>query len=266
MNAEKIVVSAPLLEISNLSIGFIQYYEGTKQRIIEPVSDLNLEVNEGEIVAIVGASGSGKSLLAHAVLDVLPGNAIVDYEMKYKGKRIDARDLRKLRGKQIRFIPQSVQYLDPTRTIANQINICKKLTRSEVVELLNLFSLKENVCDLYPYELSGGMLRRVLFATCYGEDTELIIADEPTPGIHPSALEEILNQFRLFKSKGISIIFITHDMPSEMEVADKIAVFKDGKVVSVQKPEDILSKKKIDAYTEHLWAAQPINDFMEVAR
>lgn len=87
MNTEKIVVSAPLLEISNLSIGFIQYYEGTKQRIIEPVSDLNLEVNEGEIVAIVGASGSGKSLLAHAVLDVLPGNAIVDYEMKYKGKK-----------------------------------------------------------------------------------------------------------------------------------------------------------------------------------
>ena len=266
MNTEKIVVPAPLLEISNLSIGFIQYYEGTKQRIIEPVSDLNLEVNEGEIVAIVGASGSGKSLLAHAVLDVLPGNAIVGYEMKYKGKKIDALDLRNLRGKQIRFIPQSVQYLDPTRTIANQINICKKMSKSEVVELLELFSLKEHVCDLYPYELSGGMLRRVLFATCYGEETELIIADEPTPGIHPAALEEILNQFRLFKSKGISVIFITHDMPSAMEVADKIAVFKDGRVVSVQKPEDILNNNEIDDYTEHLWAAQPINDFMEVAR
>ena len=101
MNTINVDKKTPLLEISNLSIGFIQYYEGTKQRIINPVSDLNLDVNEGEIVAIVGASGSGKSLLAHAVLDVLPGNAIVNYEMKYKGRQIDSEDLQKLRGKQI---------------------------------------------------------------------------------------------------------------------------------------------------------------------
>lgn len=257
----------PLLEISNLSIGFIQYYENTKQRIIHPVLNLNLDIYPAEIVAIVGASGSGKSLLAHAVLDVLPVNSIVNYKMKYKGEKIESKDLRKLRGKQFRFIPQSVQFLDPTRTVGRQIQICKEdMTREEAECCLELFSLDKSVYDDYPHELSGGMLRRVLFATCYGKDTELIIADEPTPGIHPEALEEILNQLRVFKNQGISVIFITHDMESALEVADRVAVFKDGKVVSVHTPAEILENKNLDEYTKRLWDAQPVNEFMEAIK
>lgn len=255
-----------ILEISNLSISFIQYEKGFHQREITPVKGLNLTVEFNEILAIVGASGSGKSLLAHAILGILPTNSKVSGKILYNNEIVTAKRIQELRGKEIRFIPQSVQYLNPTRKIGKQLEECFEIpTKEKILSLLKEFSLEEKVFDYYPYELSGGMLRRVLFATCRGKGANLIIADEPTPGIHPKALQEILEQFISFRRQGISVVFITHDMKSAMQIADRIAIFKDGEVIGTYTPKKIKEMKDcVDSYTKKLWETQPSNKFLEV--
>lgn len=256
-----------ILEILNLSIKFTQYDKGFYQRVVVPVKDLNLSVKFNEILAVVGASGSGKSLLAHAILGILPSNSEVNGSMLYNGEILTKEKIKKLRGKKIRLIPQSVQYLNPTRKIGKQLEECFEIpTKEKILKLLEDFSLEEKVFDYYPHELSGGMLRRVLFATCCGEEkASLIIADEPTPGIHPEALQEILEQIKRFKNQGISVIFITHDMKSAMQIADRIAIFKDGEVVGTYIPKEIEKlEDSVDSYTKKLWETQPSNRFLEV--
>lgn len=106
-------MSEKLLSVRDLSISFSQYGKGLKHFVSTPIKSLSLEINKGEIHGIVGASGSGKSLLAHAVMDILPPNAMVSGEISYNGMRLDKKRVRTLRGKEIAFIPQSVNYLDP---------------------------------------------------------------------------------------------------------------------------------------------------------
>ena len=102
-----------VLSVKNLSISFSQYVKGLKQKTITPVRALDFQVNQGEVHAIIGASGSGKSLLAHAILGILPYNAICYGKMSYMGEPLTEKRKEMLRGKEIAFIPQSVNYLDP---------------------------------------------------------------------------------------------------------------------------------------------------------
>lgn len=254
-----------ILEVENLSIAFQQYYQNTKQRYIKPVKDLSIEIKEAEIMAIVGASGSGKSLLAHAILGVLPSNSEIKGVMKYRGNAITKADIEKMRGNKIRYIPQSVKYLDPTMKVGKQLKInLKNKTKEEILKKLKQFSLDKEVYDYYPHQLSGGMLRRILFLSCLTEHTELIIADEPTPGVHPEILEELLQSFLSFKEKGISVIFITHDMKAALKIADRVATFKEGKVIDISYPSDILNgNPNLNDYVKKLWNSQPSNRFLE---
>lgn len=254
-----------LLEIKSLSISFKQYQQNTKQNFITPVKDLNIDIKKSEIIAIVGASGSGKSLLAHAILGVLPSNSKVEGFIKYKEKILGISDIEKLRGNQIRYIPQSVKYLDPTMKVGKQLKInLKNKTKEEIIEILEKFSLSKEIYDYYPHQLSGGMLRRILFSTCLTEKTELIIADEPTPGVNPEILEELLESFLDLKKRGISVIFITHDMKAALKVADRVATFKDGRVIDVSYPKDILNNTdNLNKYVRKLWNSQPSNKFLE---
>lgn len=112
-----------LLKVENLSISFEQYGRGLRKFISTPIKDLNIEINRGEILAIVGASGSGKSLLAHAIIDILPPNAIVDGKIFYQGEILTKSKIKKYRGEQIAFIPQSVNYLDPSMKVKDQVKI-----------------------------------------------------------------------------------------------------------------------------------------------
>ena len=102
-----------LLEIKNLSISFTQYIKGLEQRELKVISDLTMDIHDHEILAVLGASGSGKSLLAHAILGILPENANVSGTIKYKHQELTPTLQEKLRGKNISLIPQSVNYLNP---------------------------------------------------------------------------------------------------------------------------------------------------------
>ncbi|WP_250229261.1 ATP-binding cassette domain-containing protein [Anaeropeptidivorans aminofermentans] len=255
----------PLLQVEKLAIGFSQYFKGAQKRIIQPIADLHVDIHEGEIVAVVGASGSGKSLLAHAVLGILPGNAICEGHITYCGEELTEERKENLRGREISFIPQSVNYLDPLMPVGKQVQIGleKSKAKKKQQELFHQYGLQESDGKLFPYELSGGMLRRALFATSVREGVRLVIADEPTPGIHPQALSEILKQLKEFAKNGAGVMLITHDIMSALEIADRVAVIRDGRTVEVSEASAFKGRGerlKTD-YTRRLWRALPQNDF-----
>lgn len=254
-----------LLQVENLSIGFSQYVKGTQKRVIRPIADMHVEIDEGEIVAVVGASGSGKSLLAHAVLGILPSNAICSGSIIYKGEELTEKRKEQLRGREISFIPQSVNYLDPLMRVGRQVQIGldKKSAEAKQEKLFERYDLKKSDGRLFPFELSGGMLRRVLFATSVREGVKLVIADEPTPGIHPQALSEILRQLKQFANEGAGVMLITHDIMSALEIADRVAVIKDGTTVEISEAAAFEGKgeRLKTEYTQRLWRALPQNDF-----
>jgi peptide/nickel transport system ATP-binding protein len=255
----------PLLQVEHLAIGFSQYFRGTKKHNIHPIEDLHVDIHKGEIVAVVGASGSGKSLLAHAVLGILPGNACVTGSMRYKGELLTEERKSQLRGREISFIPQSVNYLDPLMRAGAQVQTGLGWKRARGIQqaLFARYGLKESDGRLFPHELSGGMLRRVLFATSVREGVELVIADEPTPGIHPAALSEILKQLAAFAKDGAGVMLITHDIMSALEIASRVAVIRDGRTVEISDAEDFQGKgeRLKTPYTRSLWRALPQNDF-----
>lgn len=255
----------PLLQVENLSIGFSQYYKGTQKRVIHPISNLHVDINEGEIVAVVGASGSGKSLLAHAILGILPGNATSSGTILYKGEELTQKRKEQLRGREISFIPQSVNYLDPLMRVGRQVQIGLEQgnAKAKQEKLFAQYELKKSDGRLFPFELSGGMLRRVMFATSVREGVKLVIADEPTPGIHPQALSEILRQLKQFAKEGAGVMLITHDIMSALEIADQVAVLRDGTTVEISEATAFEGKgeRLQTEYTQRLWRALPQNDF-----
>ena len=257
--------SKQILSVQNLKISFTQYVKGLKTRRITPIKSLHVSINAGEIMAVIGASGSGKSLLAHAILGILPGNATCDGDIIYCGKPLTAEKKIQLRGKEISLIPQSVNYLDPLMRVAEQVKIGlpKKDANKRQQELFRRYGLKEKDGDLYPFQLSGGMLRRVLFATSVRDNIKLVIADEPTPGIHPEALSAILNQLRAFADDGAAVMLITHDIVSALTVCDRVTVLKDGKTIETAKADKFSADGKglQHWYSRALWNALPQNSF-----
>ena len=169
-----------LLRIEHLTVSFAQYEKrSAKQGELPVIRDLNVTVREGEIVAVVGSSGSGKSLLAHAIMGILPANAAASGSIFYRGSACGEAELKALRGREIALVPQSVNYLDPLMKVGRQIIgetkkrqklFCvadqgKRQEEARMRELLARYGLADEVADLYPFELSGGMARRVLLLT-----------------------------------------------------------------------------------------------------
>lgn len=255
-----------LLEVEQLSIGFSQYDTGLRKKYLQVISDLNLNIRAGEMMAVVGSSGSGKSLLAHAILGILPGNANMSGELKYQGQRLTEKRLRKLRGKELALIPQSVSFLDPLMKIEKQVRIGVNSEENAVTkqhEVFQRYQLKKEHGKLYPFQLSGGMARRALVATAVVGDAQLIIADEPTPGLHPDAVTETLGHLRELADDGRGVMLITHDIGTALDVADRIAIFYAGTTVEIAPAAHFVGdgSKLQHPYTRALWRALPQNDF-----
>ena len=258
-----------LLEVNNLSISFTQYVQGLNRRDLKVISDLSLDIDESEIVAVLGSSGSGKSLLAHSILGILPYNAHVTGEIKYKGQTLNQEIKEKIRGKKICLIPQSVNFLDPLMKVSKQVKIsiknkekANKLQRN----IFNKYKLDNKVDEFYPFELSGGMARKVLLSTALVSDCKVIIADEPTPGLDEEALNEALKDFRNIADSGCAILMITHDIEAALKIADKIAVFYAGTTLEVANVSDFKGdgKNLRHPYSKALFNALPKNGFKPI--
>lgn len=255
-----------ILEIKDFSVTFQMYCKGLKRKESNVINHINLSVQSGEILAVVGSSGSGKSILAHAILGLLPDNAVTFGTMSFYDKNLTKKLQKKLRGKKIAFVPQSVEYLDPLMKVAKQVrgnggNIKKQK------QVFQRLGLSEKVEAMYPFQLSGGMARRILIASAIMEEAELLIADEPTPGLSEKMAKEAMKSFRELAEEGKGILFITHDMDLAFEYADRIAVFYGGTIVECASVEDF--KKGREAlrhpYTKALWEALPQNGFKSIS-
>ena len=287
-----------LLQVEHLSVGFRMYEEGagsqdgprdglldgkkrgflsSRQREVQVISDLSISVHAGEIIAVVGASGSGKTLLADAVMGLFEPNAIVSGRIWFDGEELDADGLRALRGNGISLVPQSVANLDPLMKVGRQVEgfaggrrggaagrapLPKAQRRARRRELFARYGLTEKDAELYPFELSGGMARRVLLCCALMDGPRLIIADEPTPGLDLDLALAALADFRAFADAGGGVMLITHDIELALRVADRVAVFRDGTVIeetdvaSFERPETLRHP-----FSRALWHALPEHDF-----
>ncbi|MBM6827130.1 ABC transporter ATP-binding protein [Mordavella massiliensis] len=218
----------------------------------------SLQVRPGEVAAIVGASGSGKSLLAHAILGILPYNSHMEGEILYDGEPLTRERQEKLRGREIALIPQGVICLDPLMKVGPQLWKGKKdpETRRQFREALARYGLGPETEDLYPFELSGGMARRVLIASAAAERPRLIVADEPTPGLDTGTARRILGHFRELADEGAAVLLITHDLELALEVADRVSVFYQGESVEEITPEEFRRPETLEhPFTRALWQA-----------
>lgn len=253
-----------ILSVGHLTVSFTQYERGWRQRELPVIRDLNVKVRAGEVVAVVGSSGSGKSLLAHAVMGLLPGNASWKGKITFEGEALTEARLKELRGRKLALTPQSVSYLDPLMKVGNQVRQGRgdEESKRKCREALARYGLDKETEALYPFQLSGGMTRRVLISTAVMENPRLVIADEPTPGLHISAAKRVLSHFREIADQGAGVLLITHDLELAVETSDRIVVFYAGMNVEEAAAGDFKDEERLrHPYSRALYRAMPVHGF-----
>ena len=254
-----------LLEVNNLSICFnTKNFE--KRRVVDNIS---FDLKQGEILGIVGESGSGKSVSVLSILGLLPPHRAEispDTSIKYKGQELigaDENTLREIRGGKVGFIFQEpMSSLNPLHRIGKQIAetimIHQKLNYKEALKkalkLLILVGIRQAKSRLraFPHELSGGQRQRVMIAMAIANNPDILIADEPTTALDVTIQKQIIDLLLKLKEKmHMSIIFISHDLQVIKQIADRVCVMKDGKIVETNTVNQIFESPK-NFYTKTL--------------
>lgn len=261
----------PLLEVDHLSLSFRQLKKGLRETTVDAIHDFHLTVEDGEVVAVVGASGAGKSLLADAILGILPDSADVGGAIYFNGEKLTDDSQLELRGKQIALIPQSLKALDPLMKVGKQVQAAipkeKQDDKNEIQrQIFQKLNLPAGTGDKLPFELSGGMARRVLIATAMASEAKLVIADEPTPGLDEQTRDQAVRYIEQLAADGRGVMFITHDIQTALQIADKVAVFYEGKTIEIADVDDFTGEgEKLEhPYTKALWNALPQNGFQHL--
>lgn len=255
-----------LLDVQHLKVTFTQYERGLRRREVTALADMSVRVGPGELVALVGASGAGKSLLGHAVLGILPPNATESGTVSYDGRTLSPPDRRALAGRGIALLPQSVTFLDPTATAGAQVRRAAQLAglpdpRSAAADALAARGLEPSVAATYPHQLSGGMARRVLAAIALIGTPRLVIADEPTPGLPADDVARTLAGLREIARGDRGVLLITHDLVGALEVADRVVVCDAGRTIEEAPVTAFAGDGEALAhpYSRSLWLALPRN-------
>jgi oligopeptide transport system ATP-binding protein len=255
-------MSETIIEISNLDVNF-KTDTGDEQVLY----DVNVAVKRGEVLAIVGESGSGKSVTTKSLLGLLPENArvkngVITYENQDL-LTLSEKALQQIRGKKIAMIFQEpFASLDPTRKIGKQVSevlsnhqlASKKEAKAKVIDLLEKVGVPNPSVRYhsYPHEFSGGQLQRISIAAALIAKPEILIADEPTTALDVTVQAKILDLIIAEKEQlGLTIIFITHDLAVVSQIADRIVIMRDGKVLEVGGKNDIF-KHPQHPYTKSL--------------
>lgn len=235
---------------------------------VHAATDVDLDLAAGRVHALVGESGCGKSVLASALVGLLPAGTRAAGAV-----RVDGTDLgpaltdpahaswRALRGRVVGFVPQSsATFLTPTRTVGAQLaETARHLgAEEEPEELLARVHLEPSVLHLYPHELSGGMAGRAAMAFALVGRPRVIVADEPTASLDPDLTRHLLGLLREAADAGAAVLLITHDLTSLLDsgVADDLSVMYAGRIVDRGSAADLLKHPQVD-YTRALVAALP---------
>jgi len=237
------IMKEKILKVNNLKTYFY-----TDEGIIPGVDGLDIEVNKGETLAIVGESGCGKSVTSLSILRLIPNppGKIIEGEIIYKGKdilKLSEKEMRSIRGNEISMIFQEpMTSLNPVFTIGSQImesliihqKMSKAEARERAIEMLKLVGIPvpETRIDSYPHQLSGGMRQRVMIAMALACNPQILIADEPTTALDVTIQAQILKLMCDIKAKTeTSIILITHDLGVVAQIAENVMVMYAGKAV-----------------------------------
>ena len=256
----------PVIDIRNLTAG-------TGAGPI--LRDVSLSVNAGEVMALVGESGAGKSTIAKAVLGILPaGIKVTAGNILFEGNdllTLPPDRLRALLGVRIALIPQDpLTSLNPARRIGDQLTDGLRLrarmsrtdARDKAISLLNDVHIREpeRVMGRYPHELSGGMRQRVLIAQAFSLNPHVIIADEPTTALDVTVQKQVLRLIRdMQREHKTTLLFVTHDLGVVAQICDKMTVLYGGKVLEQGATADIIANPR-HPYTQALLAASPRYD------
>jgi len=261
----------PLLRVEDLRVVF-----PTPERPVEAVRGISFAIEAGQILALVGQSGSGKSVTARALVGLAGARAQVSARaltiVGRDGRDLDLRGLSPaawgaVRGREIGFILQdALVSLDPLRTIgrevAEPILAHGVLPASEVAAEVQALLLRAGIADpevraaQYPHELSGGLRQRALIASALAARPRLLIADEPTTALDVTVQQQILTVFAELARAGHAVLLITHDLAVAAQIAHRVAVMQDGLIVEAGPTHRVLTAPS-HAYTQQLMAAVP---------
>ncbi len=256
----------PVLAIRDLGVSFV-----TEAGTAEAVRGVTLDVLPGEIVALVGESGSGKSVTSRCVLGLMPSTASVTGSIALGSTEIVGLDeprLNEIRGRRVSMVFQEPsRALNPVFTVGSQMidairrhrRVSTARARVRAIELLDLVGIPEPEERLrsYPHQLSGGQKQRVMIATALACEPELIIADEPTTALDVTVQAEVLALLRDVRDRlGTAILLITHNMGVVADIADRVAVMHDGRIVETADVFDLFDRPG-DDYTRKLLSVVP---------
>jgi peptide/nickel transport system ATP-binding protein len=252
---------APLVEVSDLSVKFV-----SREATVHAVNQVSFTARRGEVLCILGESGSGKSVTLRTLMRLLPRQARIEGDVRVNGRNVLAMrsgELRDLRGGLVAMIFQEpMTALDPVYTVGQQIGETvrrhtgcdKAAARARALELLELVRIPsaERRLDAYPHELSGGLRQRAMIAMALSCNPQLLLADEPTTALDATVQVQVLILLRrLQRELGMGMIFVTHDLGVAAEIADTIAVMYAGRIVEVGPVAQVL-RDPLHPYTAGL--------------
>ena len=259
-----------VLDIRNLHIEI-----ATRWAALPVLRNVSLALAPGEVHGLVGESGAGKTMVARAVLGILPRRAIISGgEALFQGKNLlglEDRERRRLLGRAIAMIPQDpLTALNPSRRIGAQfvdylrsrVGVPRSAVRNRALDLLAQVHLREpeRLLRLFPHELSGGMRQRVLIAAAFAARPALIIADEPTTALDVTVQRQILRLIRELQSTAeAAILFVTHDLGVVSKICDRVSVIHAGRILE-QGPAAAMFARPRHDYTVALMRATPRYD------
>jgi len=240
------------LEVKDLEVEF-----QVDKKSVKPIERISFEMNQGEVLGIVGETGSGKSLTAHAILGLstLVGGKIGG-SVKFEEREllsISEKEMQSIRGSQIALIPQNpMTSLDPVYRVGDQIveglvrhtKISKREAKQQVIDLMGRLRIPKanRVFQQYPHQLSGGLKQRIVIAMGLCTNPRLLIADEPTTALDVTVQAQIMRLFReMTEDRGIGLFLITHDLGVIAQVCDKVAVMYAGNMVEFGKIETVFN-------------------------
>ncbi|CAE6922373.1 ATPases associated with a variety of cellular activities [Vibrio sp. B1REV9] len=233
-----------MLSINNISI----YDTKTNTQILDSVT---LDIKQHEMVAIVGGSGGGKTVLANMILNNLPKTLCASGNIKWE----QPQGLDNQHNKKAALISQHASSLNPNLTIGSQL---KLFTQGSIQlhQLLRLLGLSSHILSAYPYQLSGGIVKRVLTCMALVQRSYLVVADEPTCGLDEANAVQLMTLYKSWSKLASSFLIISHDLPLVCQFVDRVFVMNNGAIVEQTTPSRII-KGHCHSYTQALWQSQP---------
>ncbi len=254
----------PAVEVADLRVRFRQ-----RERVVHAVNGIGFSLARGEVLGILGESGSGKSVTLRALMRLLPDNCEIDGRIAIGGEDLNsasAARLEQIRGGQVAMIFQEpMTALDPVFTIGDQIaetiarheGLSRRDARRRALELLEQVQIPSarRRLDSYPHEMSGGMRQRAMIAVALCCNPSVLLADEPTTALDVTVQIQILLLLReLQRERGMAVIFVTHDVGAAVEISDRLAVMYAGRFVETGTARDVI-RRATHPYTRGLLAA-----------